>query len=258
MADASRKDVPVSPRSTSPPLNLRYSSRSNISDAKQRESMVSLDMTNYSNMDSEEKDKFIEKLKHRNFRAKAKIQALEDANADFWKTIQTQQDLLEGMEKKLDDQETQLKEEKHTLRLKKNASIRKLKHLLDQERGVKAKDGQLSPRFDSDSEKSERNGLRLENKRLRREIQRLKDIIAGSPKVENVLVNDPDHTMEIKPTKTGVEVHKSIQKQGVWLLILLAAIAVFIVTAEVLHSAVPGNSSSESPIEQPASLGEPQ
>merc|ERR1719233_1133958 len=163
-------------------------------------------------MESEEKDKFIEKLKHRNFRAKEKIQALEDANADFWKTIQTQQDLLEGMEKKLEDQESQLREEKHTLRLKKNASIRKLKHLLDQERGVKAKDGQLSPRWDSDSEQSERDVLRLENNRLRREIQRLKDIIAGSPKVENVLVNDPDHTMEIKPTKTGVEVHKSIQK----------------------------------------------
>jgi len=255
MADASQKVVAASPRSTSPPLNLRYSSRSNISDAKQRESMVSLDMTNYNIMDSEEKDKFIEKLKHRNFRAKAKIQALEDANADFWKTIQTQQDLLEGMEKKLEDQESQLKEEKHNLRLKKNASIRKLKHLLDKERGVKAKDGQLSPRVDSDSEKSERDVLRLENNRLRREIERLKELISVSPKVENVLVTD--HMMEIKPTKAGVEVHKSIQKQGVWLIILLAAIAVFIVTAEVLHSAVPRNPTAESSVEQSPSMGDP-
>merc|ERR1719193_1956448 len=206
-------------------------------------------------MESEEKDKFIEKLKHRNFRAKEKIQALEDANADFWKTIQRQQDLLEGMDKKLEDQETQLKEEKHTLRLKKNASIRKLKHLLDKERGVKAKDGQLSPRLDSDSEVSERDVLRLENNRLRREIEGLKKLISVSPKVENVLVTD--HIMEIKPTKAGVEVHKSIQKQGVWLIILLAAIAVFIVTVEVLHSAVPRNPTAESSVELPSSMGGP-
>jgi len=259
MADASQKLVAaqddVSRKSTSPPSNLRYSTKPNILDGKHRQSMVSLDMTDYSMMESEEKDQFIEKLKHRNFRAKAKIQALEDANADFWKTIQTQQGLLESMEKKLEDQETQLKEEKHNLRLKKNASIRKLKHLLDKERGVKANDGQLSPRMDSDNEISERDVLRLENNKLKREVQRLNELISGSSKNENYHLTD--HTMEIKPRKTAVGVHKSIQHQGVCMLILLTAMVLFVVTAEVLHSAVPQNPSAESLVEQPLTMEGP-
>jgi len=253
MAEASQKVVAahekVSPRSASPPSDLGYSSGS---EKKHRESLANLHMISSTTMEPEEKDKFIEKLKRRDRYARAKIQKLENANADFYKTIQTQQDLLESMEKKLEDQEKQLREEKHNLRLKKNASLRKLKHLLDKE---KAKDGQLSPRSDY-GEKSKRDALRLENTRLQQEVQRLSEVFSGSPRIENYPLTD--HTMEIQHAKIGARVHKSIQRQGIWLIILFTAIVACIVTAAVLHDAIPNRHSAESSVDQLSSLEGPQ
>merc|ERR1719397_1161426 len=122
-------------------------------------------MTNYSTLVSEDKDQYIEKLRRRNLLAKKKIQELENANADFWKTIQQQQDLLETFEKKLEEQETQLKNDMDLLRKRKNEDIRKLKKLLEKERGGKVKDENQSPTTikESNTENNELESLRMEN-----------------------------------------------------------------------------------------------
>jgi len=180
MADASEKvtaEEEKSPKSTSVPSKLEDPSGLDVPEGKHRGNLANLTMTNYSAMLSKEKDQYIEKLRRRNLIAKKKIQELENANADFWKTIQQQQDLLETFEKKLEEQETQFKKEMHFLRNRKNEDIRKLKSLLAKERGEKVKVEHQSPVKVSASEKNELESLRTENTRLENEVQRLTNLV---------------------------------------------------------------------------------
>jgi len=87
-------------------------------------------MTNYSIMASEEKDQYIEKLRRRNSRAREKITALESSNADLWKAVQSQQEVLQSMEKNLAAQKDEFRKELRSLRERKNAEISQIKSLV--------------------------------------------------------------------------------------------------------------------------------
>jgi len=261
MADASQQVVAaqekVSPRDISPATNLGYSTGSNIHERKQRES-VALSMVDYSIMEPEEKDIFIEKLKRQNLLAKTKIQELENANADFWKTIQTQQELLESMDRKMEEQENVLKAEKQNLRLKKNNTIRKLKHLLDKERGQKVPDKPQSPIYDSDFDKNEFENLRLENNKLKEETQRLSNLVFATS--QKSLTNNEnyfltDHKMEIKPLTSTGRISLVDQRQGICSIIVVTAIIALIVTCSILHDAIQSDPSPESLTSQLSGLG---
>jgi len=181
MSEASQKDVEtqgmLSPRTINPFSEQGGASGLKMPEGKHRGNLANLTMTNYSNMVSKEKDKYIEKLRRRNLLAKEKIQQLENSNADFWKTIQQQQDLLESLEKKLDEQETKFKNEMRFLRSKKNESIRKLKQMLSKERGEKVKDEPESPSKTPVINMKELEDLKKENSRLEAEVQRLTNLV---------------------------------------------------------------------------------
>jgi len=83
----------------------------------------------------DEKDEYIEKLRRRHIKYKEKIKVLEDNNADFYKTIQKQQEVLENMEQNLDAQKVQFRKEQRELRARKNGEILRIKKALMKERG---------------------------------------------------------------------------------------------------------------------------
>jgi len=86
----------------------------------------------------DEKDDYIEKLRRRHIKYKEKIKVLEDNNADFYKTIQKQQEVLENMEQNLDAQKVQFRKEQRELRARKNGEILRIKKALMKERGLRA------------------------------------------------------------------------------------------------------------------------
>jgi len=85
---------------------------------------------------SEEKDQYIEKLRRRNHRAWEKIQELEDNNAEFWRTIKKQQNLLEVIRGTLHKEKSDFTKQIEDLRSQKNDEILLLKTLLLNERGA--------------------------------------------------------------------------------------------------------------------------
>jgi len=141
-------------------------------------------MTNYSIMASEEKDQYIEKLRRRNSRAREKITGLESSNTDLWKAIQSQQELLQSLEKKLDAQKDEFLKELRSLRERKNAEISQIKNLMkkDNESDKTQNHIEEDPTKDallvangktSVEDLVELQSLRIDNSRLEEEVENL-------------------------------------------------------------------------------------
>lgn len=135
-------------------------------------------MTNYSIMASEEKDQYIEKLRRRNSRAREKIKALESSNADLWKAVQSQQEVLHALEKKLEAQKDEFRKELRSLRARKNAEISQIKSFMDNTENHTEKDPTKEALLEANGNTSvadlvELDSLRIDNSRLEEEVERL-------------------------------------------------------------------------------------
>jgi len=158
-------------------------------------------ISNYSTMLSEEKDQYIEKLRRRNHRAWEKIQELEDNNAEFWRTIKKQQNLLEVIRGTLHKEKSDFTKQIEDLRSQKNDEILLLKTLLLKERGARGTSGTVK------SDNEDNAPLKLDHDSISREnLTSLEKLISTSGDNNYFFHTNPKvKPVDLAPNKTEAE-----------------------------------------------------